>query len=158
VTPRRRFAEAPRFCYALVMLIRALVLTATLALAAFPVAAEEKTPPADEKAAPPQAIEKPTPYDGKLLRLAEILGSIHYLRNLCKGDEGEWRQIMEELLADETAGEPQRAARLTAAFNRGFRTFAATYVKCTPQAIAAEEAYRAEGATLATEITARFGN
>jgi uncharacterized protein (TIGR02301 family) len=83
---------------------------------------------------------------------------VSYLRNLCKGSESEWRDMMQELLGEETTNEPQRAARLTAAFNRGYRSFASTYVKCTPQAIAAEEAYRAEGATLATEITARFGN
>lgn len=108
---------------------------------------------------PPVIVEeKPAPYDGKIMRLAEILGSVHYLRNLCNDSESEWRQMMESLLAEETKGEPQRAARFTAAFNRGYRSFAATYVKCTPQAIAAEEKYRAEGATLATEITARFGN
>ena len=106
----------------------------------------------------PAVAEKPAPYDPKLLRLAEILGSVSYLRNLCKGDEPEWREMMLELLGEETANEPQRAARMTAAFNRGYRSFAATYVKCTEQAIAAEEADRAEGATLATEITARFGN
>jgi uncharacterized protein (TIGR02301 family) len=80
------------------------------------------------------------------------------LRNLCNGREEEWRQLMAQLLAEETKGEPKRAAKLTAGFNRGYRAFAATYTKCTPQAVAAEEKYRAEGATLATEITARFGN
>ena len=107
---------------------------------------------------PPAVVEKPAPYDGRLMRLAEIIGSVHYLRNLCNGDEAEWRKLMESLLAEETRGEPKRAARFTAAFNRGYRSFASTYVKCTPQAIAAEERYRAEGATLATEITTRFGN
>ena len=116
---------------------------------------KKEEPPAE----PPVIVEeKPAPYDGKIMRLAEILGSVHYLRNLCNDSESEWRQMMESLLAEETKGEPQRAARFTAAFNRGYRSFAATYVKCTPQAIAAEEKYRAEGATLATEITARFGN
>ena len=116
---------------------------------------KKEEPPAET---PVIVEEKPAPYDGKIMRLAEILGSVHYLRNLCNDSESEWRQIMESLLAEETKGEPQRAARFTAAFNRGYRSFAATYVKCTPQAIAAEEKYRAEGATLATEITARFGN
>lgn len=118
---------------------------------------QEKTEeaPAD---APPPVVEKPAPYDGKIMRLAEILGSVHYLRNLCNGDESEWREMMEQILAEESKGEPQRTARFTAAFNRGYRSFASTYVKCTQQAIAAEEKYRAEGATLATEITARFGN
>ena len=116
---------------------------------------KKEEPPAE----PPVIVEeKPAPYDGKIMRLAEILGSVHYLRNLCNDSESEWRQMMESLLAEETKGEPQRAARFTAAFNRGYRSFASTYVRCTQQAIAAEEKYRAEGATLATEITARFGN
>lgn len=113
---------------------------------------------ATEQPAESPAVEKPAPYDDRLLRMAEILGSVHYLRNLCNGREEEWRQLMAALLADETRNEPKRAAKLTAGFNRGYRAFASTYTKCTPQAIAAEEKYRAEGATLATEITARFGN
>ena len=107
---------------------------------------------------PPEIVEKPAPYDEQLLRMGEILGSVHYLRNLCQGPETQWRQLMAAFLAQETHNEPKRAAALTAAFNRGYRSFAATYTKCTPQAVAAEEKYRAEGATLATEITARFGN
>ena len=143
------------------MFKRALTLTIVIGLSITPALGQEKRKkPAEEetKAETPAVAEKPAPYDPKLLRLAEILGSVSYLRNLCKGTESEWREMMQELLSEETVNEPQRAARLTAAFNRGYRSFAATYVKCTPQAIAAEEAYRAEGATLATEITARFGN
>jgi uncharacterized protein (TIGR02301 family) len=113
--------------------------------------------PAAESPAP-ATEEKAAPYDERLLRMAEILGSVHYLRNLCNGRETEWRQLMSDLLAEETRNEPKRAAVFTAGFNRGYRSFAATYTKCTPQAVAAEEKYRAEGATLATEITARFGN
>lgn len=143
------------------MLKRALTLILVLGLSVAPVLGQEKRKkPVEEetKTNVPVVAEKPAPYDPKLMRLAEILGSVSYLRNLCKGSESEWRDLMGELLGEDTANEPQRAARLTAAFNRGYRSFAATYVKCTPQAIAAEEAYRAEGATLATEITARFGN
>jgi uncharacterized protein (TIGR02301 family) len=112
----------------------------------------------DKTAAPPQPVEKPAPYDSKLQRFAEILGSVHYLRNLCAEHDPAWRQAMSALLDDETKNEPKRAAQLTAAFNRGYRSFAATYARCTPQAVEAESRYRAEGATLAAEITARFGN
>lgn len=140
------------------MFLRTLVIALVLVLTVLPAAAQQKKTADESTTEPPPVVEKPAPYDSRLIRLSEILGSVHYLRNLCKGGEAEWRRMMEELLAEETRNEPQRAARLTAAFNRGYRSFAATYVKCTPQAIAAEEAYRAEGATLATEITARFGN
>ncbi|MBX9456313.1 MAG: TIGR02301 family protein [Rhizobium sp.] len=140
------------------MLKRPFILAILVGLAVAPAFGQQKKQPAEEQTPAPAAVEKPAPYDTRLMRLAEILGSVHYLRNLCGGGEAEWREMMQELLAEDTANEPQRAARLTAAFNRGYRAFAATYVKCNPQAIAAEEAYRAEGATLATEITARFGN
>jgi uncharacterized protein (TIGR02301 family) len=65
---------------------------------------------------------------------------------------------MQQLLDSETNGEPQRKEKLTAAFNRGYRAFASVYTDCTQAAIVAEERYRNEGATLATEITSRFGN
>jgi uncharacterized protein (TIGR02301 family) len=141
----------------------ALLISVTLVaaiLSALPVLAAKKSAKTVEKPAepPPVVEEKPAPYDDRLLRMAEILGSVHYLRNLCNGREEEWRQLMAALLAEEAKNEPKRAAKLTASFNRGYRAFAATYTKCTPQAITAEEKYRAEGATLATEITARFGN
>ena len=127
--------------------------------AAFPVAAQPaaNAPPVQT---PDNAdAERPTPYDEQLSRLAEILGSIDYLRNLCSARrEDGWRGDMQQLLDTETKGEQKRKERLTASFNRGYRSFASVYANCTPQALVAEERYRNEGATLATEITARFGN
>lgn len=100
-----------------------------------------------------------TAYDDKLSRLAEVTGAVHYLRNLCQKDAKEdWRKAMSDLLAVETANEPERRQKLTAAFNRGYRSFAAVYTECTPAAVVAEEQYRNEGATLASEIASRFGN
>ncbi|MDC7743819.1 TIGR02301 family protein [Rhizobium binxianense] len=114
-------------------------------------------PPQTQEIAPPPAAT--VPYDDKLARLAEVLGSMHYLRTLCKAAGGdEWRSGMQQLLDSETGGEPQRREKLTAAFNRGYRAFASVYTDCTPAAIVAEGRYRNEGATLATEITSRFGN
>jgi len=101
----------------------------------------------------------PPPYEARLLRLAEILGSIQYLRNLCNS-EGEtgWRDSMQALLDSETAGEAGRREQLTAGYNRGFRAFASVYTTCTASALVAEERYRREGATLIAEIVARYGN
>ncbi|WP_110033408.1 TIGR02301 family protein [Hoeflea marina] len=116
---------------------------------------------ADEAEAPAAVVEPrvPPPYDARLLRLAEIIGSIDYLRNLCRnGGETEWRASMQALLDGETADEPDRHAKLTAGFNRGYRTFASVYTTCTAAAVAADERYRREGATLAAEIVARYGN
>lgn len=126
-----------------------------------PAASQGNVVPAPGSAAPAAqpAPVKPAPYDGRLERLSEILGAVHYLRNLClKEGEDTWRKAMENLISMEAGNEQARKERLTAAFNRGYRSFASVYAGCTAQAVVAEEKYRAEGATLATEITARFGN
>ncbi|GAB4349589.1 MAG: TIGR02301 family protein [Oricola sp.] len=96
------------------------------------------------------------PYDEKLLRLAEVLGSIHYLRNICGEKSNEWRDQMQELLAVENP-EPLRRARLIASFNRGYRTFDSVYVTCTQQAVEAANRYMEEGASLTREINSRYG-
>jgi uncharacterized protein (TIGR02301 family) len=120
-------------------------------------AASPKAEPAIPEA--PADAGTPAPYDDKLLRLGEILGSVSYLRHLCApSDPQDWRLAMQKLLDTETRDEAKRKERLTAAFNRGYRSFASVYTDCTQQAITAEQQYRNEGATLAAEITARYGN
>jgi uncharacterized protein (TIGR02301 family) len=96
------------------------------------------------------------PYDAKLMRLAEVLGSIHYLRNICGEKSNQWRDQMEQLLAVENP-EPLRRARLIASFNRGYRTFDSVYVTCTDQALEAANRYMAEGLSLTREINTRYG-
>lgn len=105
------------------------------------------------------APEKPAPYDDKLERLAEILGSLDFIRNLCSpSPEPQWKAMMAKLLQEEASTEPARHARLTAVFNRGYRSFAAIQTSCNPNLRTIGDKYRIEGATLATEITARYGN
>ena len=53
-------------------------------------------------------------YEAPLLRLAEVLGSIHYLRNLCGEDSETWRGKMEELLETEAPTPARRAAAASA--------------------------------------------
>ena len=96
------------------------------------------------------------PYDAKLLRLAEVLGSIHYLRNVCGEKSNQWRNQMDELLSVENP-EPLRRARLVASFNRGYRTFDSVYTTCTDQALEAIDRYMAEGLALTREINSRYG-
>jgi uncharacterized protein (TIGR02301 family) len=112
------------------------------------------------EARPPEAQPpKPAPDDDRLARVSEILGAVQYLRTLCPSSGPEdWRRSMSDLLAADTANEPERRQRLTAAFNRGYRSFAAIHTSCTRAAVMAEESYRNEGATLAQEIASRFGN
>ncbi|NKM27584.1 TIGR02301 family protein [Rhizobium laguerreae] len=133
------------------------VFLSLLVLAGPTMAQGKNTPPPQEEEIAPPVVS--VPYDDKLARFAEVLGSVHYLRTLCKAAGGDdWRNGMQQLLDSEAGNEPQRKEKLTAAFNRGYRAFASVYTDCTPAAIVAEERYRNEGATLATEITSRFGN
>jgi uncharacterized protein (TIGR02301 family) len=85
------------------------------------------------------------PYDDKLMRLAEILGAVHYLRELCSANDGQlWRDRMKELL-DTEGGTAIRRARLTRSFNQGYRSYRRTYVTCTPTAQSSIERFLAEG-------------
>ncbi len=147
----------------MIMRSAGLALTLTLALPALCLAATKPSGKAaaekSEAAPAPPPVPQVVPYDRELLRLSEIMGSMHYLRGLCNPEEKDrWREKMQTLIAMEAAKEPLRRQKLTAAFNRGYRSFAALHASCTGAALEAEERYRAEGATLATEITARFGN
>ncbi|MEO0545145.1 MAG: TIGR02301 family protein [Pseudomonadota bacterium] len=68
------------------------------------------------------------PYDPGLNELAQTLGSVHYLTNLCTEEKSNrWRDEMADLLATERP-DPVRRSRLVASFNRGYRSFASVYV------------------------------
>ncbi len=91
-------------------------------------------------------------------RLAEILGSLHYLRAVCGANEGQkWRNEMQALI-DAEAPDGERRRKIVASFNRGYRGFQQTYRTCTPAADLAIRRYLDEGAKIAREITARYGN
>jgi uncharacterized protein (TIGR02301 family) len=108
--------------------------------------------------APASAIEPgDPPYQAKLERLSEILGSVHYLRNLCGTKTSVWRDKMDELLSAENPPE-ERKSRLVARFNRGYRSFASSYGACTDSAALALKRYTSEGEGLTKEIVLRYGN
>lgn len=102
--------------------------------------------------------ETPAPFDGDLQRLSEILGALHYLRDVCGAKEGgKWRDEMRALIdAEATSGE--RRTRMVASFNRGYQGFQQTYRTCTPAANFAIRRYLDEGARIARDITARYAN
>ncbi len=97
------------------------------------------------------------PYEARLYRLGEVLGSLHYLRNLC-GEEGNtWRAQMEAIIAAEDPP-PEKRRRLVASFNRGYRSYAEIHIACTPAAAEAIERYMKEGEQLAHDTAVTFGN
>jgi uncharacterized protein (TIGR02301 family) len=92
------------------------------------------------------------------MRLAEILGALHYLRTLCGANEGnKWRDQMTALM-DAEAQSGDRRNRLVANFNNGYRNFQRTYRTCTPAANLSVRRYLDEGAKISREITARYTN
>jgi uncharacterized protein (TIGR02301 family) len=125
-------------------LLRAAALLASLAVAA--------------TAAPARAEVAAAPFDGSLQRLAEILGALHYLRNICGANEGpKWRNEMQSLIDAEAPGGDRRA-KMIASFNRGYRGYQQTYRSCTPAADLVIRRYLEEGSKIAREMTARYAN
>ena len=98
------------------------------------------------------------PYESDMQRLSEILGALHYLRDVCGAKEGQtWRNEMQALV-DAEAPSGERRERLIASFNRGYRGFQQTYRTCTPAADFAIRRYLEEGSKIARDITARYAN
>jgi len=107
---------------------------------------------------PALAQDGAAPFDGELLRMSEILGSLHYLRGICGNNEGnKWRSEMQALVDAETPS-GERRARMIAAFNRGYNGFQQTYRTCTPAANTAIRRHVEEGARISRDLTARYAN
>jgi uncharacterized protein (TIGR02301 family) len=132
----------------------ALVASAAAAAGLTPLAPAPAPTVAPAPIVPPAA---PPPYEDQLLRLSEILGAVHYLRQLCGATDSEvWRQEMQKLL-DAERPDPGRHTRLVDRFNHGYNTFRSVYLSCTPAAREATQRYLEEGEKIATAITARYG-
>ena len=109
-------------------------------------------------ATPVRAEDAAAPFDGELQRLAEILGTLHYLRGICGNNEGgKWRNQMQALVDAETPTGDRRA-RMIAGFNRGYNGFQQTYRTCTPAALVAIRRYIDEGSKISRDLTARYAN
>jgi len=117
-------------------------------------------PPAQQAPQPAAAAvpePPPPPYEKELLRMAEIIGSVAFLRSLCTTpDAAEWPQRM-QLLMEAEGTTPGRKERLAGAYNRGYRAFAVTYRVCTPSATEATSRYLREGDQIARTLSGRYG-
>jgi uncharacterized protein (TIGR02301 family) len=135
------------------------LIVAVLLLISGSALAQDQAPSDDPAASEDPAVpsELPPPiYEDSLLRLAEILGALTFLRDLCaEADSAVWRNEMSALLDAERPG-PQRRARLVARFNHGFETFHAVYRSCTPSAKLSVERYLSEGQALASDVRSRY--
>jgi len=102
--------------------------------------------------AQPSGASDTRPYDERLLRLSEILGAVHYLRELCGANDGQaWRDRMREL-TDAEGSSALRRAKLTRSFNNGYRSYSRTYNVCSQSAQTAITRFLAEGADIAESL------
>jgi uncharacterized protein (TIGR02301 family) len=108
--------------------------------------------PAPPPAPPPAAA----PYEADMLRLAEVLGALAYLRDLCgESDGAKYRERMAALIeADPRPGSARE--ELAGAFNQGFESYRLTYRACTANARDTIDAYLAETERLAHDLGARY--
>ncbi|KAB2847604.1 MAG: TIGR02301 family protein [Hyphomicrobiaceae bacterium] len=105
------------------------------------------------QAGPAHAQADSRPYDEKLMRLSELLGAIHYLRELCGASDGQlWRDRMRELIDADGAGSALRRSRLTKSFNNGYRSYRRSYQTCSPTAQATLNKFMAEGLELSEAL------
>jgi uncharacterized protein (TIGR02301 family) len=92
------------------------------------------------------------PYDAQIYRLSEILGAVHYLRELCGAEEGQfWRDRMRELVNAEGTSAIRRA-RLVDSFNKGYRGYGRTYRTCTKPAVLAINRFMEQGESIAEAL------
>ena len=127
-----------------------------IAGAAAPVTGQQANPSQQQGAQPgkmPSGLDD-RPYDVQLFRLAEILGVVHYLRELCGANEGQiWREQMRELVASEGTNALRRA-KLVESFNRGYRGYSRTYRTCTQPALIAIQRFVEQGANISDTLLA----
>ena len=117
-----------------------------------PAAVPASPPPPATPAAPPDS----RPYDPQLLRLAEVLGALTTMRQLCGApDADQWRQRMRALL-DSEGNPPSRKDRLAGAYNRGLRGYGLTYRTCTANARLVIQRFLDESSRLARDIGNRY--
>lgn len=118
----------------------------------------KEEPAKTQDAPPPTANPSNAPFMKPLGRLATILGSVSFLRQLC-GDEnaGAWRDRMNDLLRVQAPNSADKEI-LIASYNSGYRSFASVYRRCTPAARVAVARYQDEGTALSRDIATRYGN
>ncbi len=144
-----------------------LAAVAALAVAVAPLAAQTQTAQPAKPAAPaakptpaatptPAPSDTPPPYEAQLLRLAEIIGALTYLRDLCGDDDGAAFRAKFADLVDAEGATDARKESLAGAFNRGFRDYELTYRACTPTAREIVARFLDEASRIAKDVANRF--
>ena len=155
------------------LLASSLAAVAAFAVAVAPLAAQTQTQtaqpakPAASAAKPvapatpavtptPAQPDAPPPYEAQLLRLAELIGALAYLRDLCgDGDGASFRAKFADLVGAEGTTDARKES-LAGAFNRGFRDYELTYRACTPTAHEIVARFLDEASRIARDVANRY--
>jgi uncharacterized protein (TIGR02301 family) len=115
-----------------------------------------KVEPPKPGSVPSPIEEPPPPYEPQLLRLAEILGALTYLKDICGApDADQWRTRMQALLDAEPKTQ-LRKDHLAGAYNRGFNGYELTYNTCTDSARLIIQRFMTEGEKITHDVANRF--
>jgi len=139
--------------------LRRLGLALALCAAAAGQACAQQPPakPAAPAEQPAPAAEPPPPYEPQLLRLAELMGALAYLRDLCGAHDADaYRAKMASLLDVEAKSESRRES-LAGAYNNGFAGYQLSYRACTPAANEIITRFLDEAARISTDVANRYG-
>jgi uncharacterized protein (TIGR02301 family) len=114
-------------------------------------------PPAQAPTPPPPPPEPPpAPYEPQVLRLAELLGALAYLTELCRQpDAALWPERMSQLIEAEGTT-PDRRERLAGAYNAGYRGYQQVYPVCTDNARLVIDRALDEGQRIARDLASRY--
>ena len=110
-----------------------------------------------EQAAPPPTAEPPPPYEPQLLRLAELMGALAYLRDLCGARDADAFHAKMASLLEVEAKSQTRKEGLAGAYNNGFRGYELSYRVCTPAAREIIARFLDEAAKISTDVANRYG-
>src|SRR5262245_32661517 len=81
-----------------------------LLVSSMDVANAQNAPQASPGQSAPSGDSEAKPYDQQVYQLAELLGAVHYLRELCGAEEGQtWRNQMRDLVSAEGTTALRRA-------------------------------------------------
>jgi uncharacterized protein (TIGR02301 family) len=114
------------------------------------------------RSVPPPAGEEPAPepppaaYEPELLRLAEVLGTLSYMTNLCeqRGSES-WQPRMTQLI-DAEGTTVLRRERLAGAYNRGYIGHQSAHRTCSDASRLVIERLIQQGQKLTRELSTRY--
>jgi uncharacterized protein (TIGR02301 family) len=135
----------------------AAALCAAVSGQAFAQSAAAKAAAAAEQPAPAPAAEPPPPYEPQLLRLAELMGALSYLRDLCGAHDAEAFHAKMASLLEVEARSQTRKESLAGAYNNGFRGYELSYRVCTPAAREIIARFLDEAAKISTDVANRYG-